>query len=268
VRREVLVHDIGFGIIAGRVEAEQHLPARPAMDVDDRRAPAAAAARAEELAADLDARRRRGRSRLGRSEAARRRRLPSGDGRPPSSTDTRAGDARRDRRHGVASDRRGRSACPRRRGRVRPPAPERARARSAGCRCRRIGRVEKRRPPGPEQEGLDLDRPRVQRPRLAAARRVERVDVEPAAPLPGKRIGRPAPEEVAAARAGIAPALAARRRPERPRTAAREVDVGSTNRVRCPAAAPGGGTSERMKATWRPSGEKTGSSDWPRPGSR
>jgi hypothetical protein len=49
----MLVEDVGVRIIAGRVEAEQHLPARAAMDVDQCRMPSRSAG-PEELAVDLD----------------------------------------------------------------------------------------------------------------------------------------------------------------------------------------------------------------------
>src|SRR4051812_24319696 len=58
-----------------------------------------------------------------------------------------------------------------------------------------------------EQEGLDLEGATGERAGLSAARRVERVDVQPAALFPGKEDEvAPAPEEVAAARSVIAPA--------------------------------------------------------------
>ena len=83
VRGEMLVHDIGVGIIAGRVEAGQHLPARAAVDEDQRRARPGPAA-AEQLAVDLDAVGGAEDDRLRRDEARRDRRPSAERGRSAS----------------------------------------------------------------------------------------------------------------------------------------------------------------------------------------
>src|SRR4051812_30444733 len=83
-----------------------------------------------------------------------------------------------------------------------------------------VDRVEERVARAIQQEGLDLEGAAGERAGLSAARRIERVDVQPAATFPGKEDEvAPAPEEVAAARPVIAPARSGWGRPERARIA-------------------------------------------------
>ncbi len=220
---EVLVQDIGVGIIERLVEARQHLPARAAMDMDQRRMLARAAG-VEQRGMDHHAVRGGEGDRLRRDEVGHRRRR----------AERRLGRAYRDDMRGMRriGDERGeRGAAKRRRvdevcaagqplglAAAERAAPQMTRVEIVG-----IGGIDDRATVGAEQVALDLEIARCQVARLAALR-IDRPGVNPATALRREdQLVVGAPEQVAAARAVIAAADPLRCPVDDPRYAGRHV---------------------------------------------